>query len=178
MARQPLLQAELLRSIGHAMESMLDLPATDAALSQAAVRYQRLGKLREAAALTVDRAALRLGSAWEVPVASDLQGQAEALYPAHADDEEFSARHAIVRSYAERQTPCWDWHRASRGRRGRGPARTTPGSRFGCPRGGPVLREAMCAQAPTFVRILTLRAELVAAAPGSAPDMQRIEFFI
>jgi len=42
----------------------------------------------------------------------------------------------------------------------------------------PVLREAMGERAPTFVRILTLRAELVAAAPGSSPDMQRIEFFI
>jgi len=100
MEEQPLLQAELLRLIVHAIESMLDVPATDAALSQTAVRYQRVGKLRAAAALTVDRAALRLGSAWEVPVASDLLGQAEALYPAHADDEEFSARHAIFRSYA------------------------------------------------------------------------------
>lgn len=97
---QPLLQSELLRGIGRAFESMEDLQAADAAYAQAAARYQRLGNLSEAAALTVDRAALRLGALYEVPVAARLLEQAEAQYPGRADDEDFLARHAIYRTFA------------------------------------------------------------------------------
>jgi len=100
MEGQPLLQAELLHSIGQALESMYDLPGADSAFAQAATRYQRLGRLREAAALTVDRAALRLGSQWELPVASKLLDQAEAAYPERANDAEFLARHATYRTSA------------------------------------------------------------------------------
>jgi tetratricopeptide (TPR) repeat protein len=100
MQGQPLLQSELLSSIGLALESMYDLPATDAAYEQAALRYRRAGRLREAAALTVDRAALRLGSQWEVPSATRLLGEAAAGYPRHADDAEFMARLAAYRCFA------------------------------------------------------------------------------
>jgi eukaryotic-like serine/threonine-protein kinase len=97
---QPLLQAELLHSVGRALESMNDIPGTDAAYAQAAAGYQRLGHLREAAALTIDRAALRLGVQTEVPVAVQLLAQAEALYPGHVKDAEFLARRAIYRTMA------------------------------------------------------------------------------
>jgi eukaryotic-like serine/threonine-protein kinase len=100
MQAQPLLQSELLIGIGKALESMDDLPGTDAAYAEAAARYRRMGMLRAAAALTVDRAALRLGAHWEVPIAIGLLAQAEAQYPGHAADEEFLARHATYRTFA------------------------------------------------------------------------------
>lgn len=36
---------------------------------------------------------------WEVSLASGLLTQAQALYPAHAKDEEFMARYATYRSF-------------------------------------------------------------------------------
>ena len=100
MEEQPLLQADLLGGIGNALLSMDDLPGTDAAYAQAGARYRRLGDLREAAALTVDRAAIRLGWTWEVPQAVRLLAQADAEYPRRADDEDFMARQAIFRAFA------------------------------------------------------------------------------
>jgi len=174
MERQPLLQAELLRSIGHAMETMLDVPATDAALSQAAVRYQRVGKLREAAALTVDRAALRLGSAWEVPVASDLLGQAEALYPAHADDEEFSARHAIYRSYAAHldgdRSATQVWYAQARAHAGRGLLDASPNTVFAV-RSLAIIETALGLPLEATQRLGTLRDRLQADKAGEPADV-------
>lgn len=99
MEGQPMLHAELLRSIGFAQIGMFNFPAMDEAFAQAALRFQRAGNPREAAALTVDRAAIRLTMGWELPLASGLLAQAEALYPAHAKDEEFMARYATYRSF-------------------------------------------------------------------------------
>ena len=123
MKEQPLLQAELLSGIGRAFVSMNDVPAADEAYAEAAARYQRLGKLREAAALIVDRAALRLGAAWEIPVAKRLLAQAEAQYPRHADDEEFMAWHAIYRAFAAElegdKNARRDWYERARTHAGR-----------------------------------------------------------
>lgn len=97
---QPLLQAELLYSIGLALDNMYDLAASDAAYADAAERFQRLGRRREAATITVDRAALRLGSEWQAAEATRLLDEARTGYPGHAGDAEFLARHAAFRTIA------------------------------------------------------------------------------
>lgn len=118
MDGQPMLQAELLRSIGFALYDMFDLPATDKVFAQAAQRFQQVDKPPEAAALTMDRAALRLAASWEVSVASDLLSQAAAMYPSHASDDEFMARYAIYRSYsaflADDQRATQNWYLAAK----------------------------------------------------------------
>jgi eukaryotic-like serine/threonine-protein kinase len=100
MQPQPLLQAELLRGIGTAFGSMDELPASDEAYARAAAGFQRVGDLREAAALTLDRAGLRLSERWDVPAAAKLLVQAGTMYPTHPGDEEFLARQAILYAYA------------------------------------------------------------------------------
>ena len=99
MDGQPMLHAELLRSIGFAQIGMFNFPAMDEAFAQATLQFQRAENPREAAALTLDRAAIRLTMGWEVSLASGLLTQAQALYPAHAKDEEFMARYATYRSF-------------------------------------------------------------------------------
>ena len=100
MEGQPALQSVLLREIGNAKWNTMDLQGADQAFAQAALRYRRLGDLREAAAINVDRAAVRLSAGNEVAVAVDLLTQAETLNPGPADDEAFMARHAVYRSFA------------------------------------------------------------------------------
>ena len=123
MEQQPLLQADLLAGIGNALANMDDLTATDEAYAQAALRYGRLGNLREAAALTLDRAAIRIGSAWEVPGAVRLLAQAEADYPQREEDADFVARHAILRAFAADiagdKAARQDWYERARTHAGR-----------------------------------------------------------
>ncbi len=96
MEGQPLLQAELLRSIGQAYESMYELASVDEAYEQAALRFERAGKLSEAANVVIDRAVSHIGSLWDLPAVPRLLAQAERMYPRHVDDGEFKARVAIL----------------------------------------------------------------------------------